>query len=394
MDRMEDINTLLDAERRRLARAYNRVRRRWSLLSLFVGPVYLVLWVSTGAFLRLGEWVTHQVSWFWAQVALVLLIVGGGAWLLDTVFALPGYILARRYGLSTQSPEDWLTDQVKAGLVVGVIGLVAVEGIYVLLRVGSPVWWVWAAVGLVLLVAFLTLVAPVVIAPLFFTFTPLENPVLEERLLCLAQEAGVQATGVYRFDMSRRTQAANAAIIGLGRTRRIVVADTLLDPFPPAEVEVIFAHELAHHVHRDMALGLVITGVMGFVGFWVLDRVLQWATEQWHLPMPAMPHTVPLILLTFVLYGLIVSPLLNLWSRSRETLADLFAIALTGRGTTYARAMARLADQNLADLWPPRWYVWLFGTHPPTGERLMLALEFGDEEGNDTLPPHPSPQEA
>ena len=384
------VEALLAPERRKLTQTYARAQRRWRILGTLAPLLYLALWYPTGAAERLHAWVTAQVPWPPAQVALAFLLVGGGMWVVNTVLAIPPQYLARRYGLSMQDWEHWLTDQVKAGLVAGVLGLIVLELMYALYVWTGPAWWFWAALAVMVILVLLTVVGPILIAPLFFQFTPLEDEQLKERLLALAREAGVPAADIYRFDMSRRTRAANAAVVGMGATRRILVADTLLEKFPPDEVEGVFAHELAHHVHRDIVWGLLLSAMLTLVCFRLLDGALALVIRAVDMP-PIAPYTLPWLLFVLLMYSLLVTPLFNLWARSRETLADLFAIALTGRGTTYARALARLIDQNLIDLWPPRWYVILFASHPPPGERLHMALALGDRD--DVSPQSQTPTE-
>ncbi len=380
--RHQDIEALLDPERRRAARAYARARRRLILLTKPIPLLYLLFWPLTGADIRLWLWLGENLPLVNNMpvfaVLTFFLILGLGLWVLETLLAFPGEVLARRYGLSVQTWEDWLTDRIKAGIISGILGLIAVWGIYTLLSTGDPRWWLWAGIGVIGLVFVLTILAPVVIAPLFFRFDPIEEGDVRERLLALAERAGVRATGVYRFDMSRRTRAANAAVIGMGTTRRIVVADTLLENFTPDEVETVLAHELAHHVHRDILWHFLVQSIAALVGFRLVDVIITWVEgDTWRI-LPTS-RTVLLVFITLFVYGWLVTPVFNLWFRSRESLADLFAIMVTGKGKAYARALARLANQNLIELWPPRWYVWLFGSHPPLGERVRMALEIGEE---------------
>lgn len=367
-----------DPDRRRLAAAYARRMRLAHLLSIAGMLAYFAGWTFGGGPLALSQ-LAARVSPRWPlQVALAFLVVGAGAWVLDTLLAIPRYQWARAFGQNTQSWREWLVDRTKMGLIAGLLGLTAVEGLFAFQRSGRPEWWLWAGLAFVTVQALLTFVGPVVIAPLFFRFTPLEDPELQARFLRLAEEAGVPAVGVYRFDMSRRTRAANAAVVGLGRTRRIVIADTLLDSFSPDEAEGVLAHELAHHVHRDPYWGLLASGLVTLVGLRLLAEVWPAAAQGLGLPADA-PGLLPVIGLFFQVYGHVTAPIMNLWSRGREALADIFAVAITGKGRAYARALARLADQNLIELWPPRWYTLLFATHPPVGERIELAVALDRE---------------
>ncbi len=373
----EDVRHLFDPGRRAQAAAYARAQRHWLLVQGGVLLLYFAAWVVTGWARDLGNELTAHIGWSWAQVAAAFLVVGAGAWLLDTAFALPGHILARRYHQSTEDWEHWFTDRIKEGLLGAIVGGLLLEIIYILLESGNPVWWLWAASSIIVVLVIITLAAPIWIAPLFFSFTPIQDEELRRRLLALANRMNIPVLDVYRFDMSTRTGAANAAVIGLGRTRRIILADTLLATFTPEEIEGVLAHELAHHVNRDIIWGLLLNSMLIIVALKLADVGLHAMAKIWQIA-PGAPHTVPFLLLLLMLYSMIVSPITSLWSRSREWLADLFAVQVTGKGRTYARALARLADQNLAELFPPRWYVGLFGSHPPLGERVALAWAYGD----------------
>ncbi len=379
MRQRPQVESLVNPERQQKARSYGAARRRLTLLSALIGLLYPLVWLVTGAHLRLDEALTPSLSNRILRALVFYIIFGFGWWLVHLLVDIPAHYLARAYGLSTQNWEDWVTDQVKTALVAAPIGGLIVVAIYALMSTGDTQWWLWAALVIVTVQAVLTIVGPVLIAPLFFRFDPLDNDELRERFLRLAERAGVRATNVYRFDMSRRTRAANAAVIGMGATRRIVVADTLIESFPPDEAETVLAHELAHHVHRDMVWGFMVNTLIVFITLWAVAQGLAWA-EARDLLNAASPQSLPLMLLIVTLCLWILGPAVNLWSRTREMLADLFAINITGKGETYARALARLADQNLAELWPPRWYVWLFGSHPPLGERIAMALSVGEEE--------------
>jgi STE24 endopeptidase len=221
----------------------------------------------------------------------------------------------------------------------------------------------------------LSLLAPIVLMPLFNRFRPLgeERADLVERLMRLSAAAGRRVRGVYSFDMSRRTKAANAALVGLGRTRRIVLGDTLLDEFPSEEIEAVLAHELGHHVHGDIPVGVLAGAGVMLAELWVADAVLTRSVARGTLSAASDPAGLPILLLAFSLMGLLLGPLENAYSRWRERRADAFSIELTRRPQAFADAMTRLANQNLADANPPRWAVILFGTHPPLEERIRFA---------------------
>jgi STE24 endopeptidase len=218
-------------------------------------------------------------------------------------------------------------------------------------------------------------VAPVLLFPLFYKFVPLgeEHTSLAQRLVELGERAGTRVQGVYKFDMSRRTKAANAALTGLGRTRRIILGDTLLNEFTPDEIETVMAHELGHQANSDISLGILISAMMTIGGLWLASIGLRWGIGQFGFSNPADIAALPLFILVMGLFGLVTMPLNNAYSRWRERLADRFALRLTGKGVSFASALKRLANQNLAEADPERWVEILLYSHPALGRRIAMA---------------------
>lgn len=374
----------LDQDRQSKAREYARIRRRLMLFQLIGGLVYVVLWIAFGWSSELRSLIAERgaggalpFSPHWT-VQIVLFTLGFGLpW---TLLTLPltyysGYLLPHRYGLSTQSLGAWIWDGVKGTIVSLLLGLPLLIGLYALLRSAGGSWWLWAAAGYTFFGVILTSLAPVLLMPLFYNFKPLadEHADLADRLVSLASRAGARIDGVFEMDMSRRTRSANAALTGLGRTRRILLGDTLLDEFTPVEIETILAHELGHHVHKDIPLGIAAQTAFNFVSFFVGAVVLNWAVGAFELQSIHDPAGLPALILSLSIIGLISMPVTNLYSRWRERLADEFAITQTGQPGAFASAMTRLANQNLAEVDPPRWFVLLVYSHPPLRERIRMA---------------------
>ncbi|MDD5368714.1 MAG: M48 family metalloprotease, partial [Anaerolineaceae bacterium] len=182
-----------------------------------------------------------------------------------------GFVLPHRFGQSVETLRGWIADQLKSLLISLPIGFILLEIIYALLRAAPDTWWLWVAVVMLVFQVLLANLAPVLIMPLFYKFTPLgeEYSELSQRLMRLAEQAHTRVQGVYQFDMSRRTKSANAALTGLGSTRRIILGDTLLKEFSEDEIETVLAHELGHHVHRDIPVGILIETVITLVGLFL-----------------------------------------------------------------------------------------------------------------------------
>ncbi len=370
----EQTSVVLDEERQRKAKAYSRLQRRLLLVDLALGGLYLALWLATGWHIALREWVSGLTS----SPPIVLLLYAVVFFTPYIILSLPlsyysGYILPHRYEQSNQTLRGWVGDQVKSLALSGGLGILLLEIVYWMLRAAPDLWWLYAAGVMLFFTVVLSTAAPVLIAPLFFKFTPLDDEDLTQRLVNLAGRVGIEVKGVYRFDMSTRTKSANAAVMGLGATRRIVLGDTLLDTFAPDEIETILAHELAHIVHRDMLLLILVNSALTLLSLWAASFVLRWGVGALGLAGVADPAGLPLLGLTVGGVGLIAMPLGNAFSRWRESMADSFALDLTGKPRSFADAMIRLANQNLAEYDPERWEVILLYSHPPLVERIDKA---------------------
>src|SRR5437773_1402806 len=219
----------------------------------------------------------------------------------------------------------------------------------------------------------LAAVLPMWIAPLFYRLTPLTDGRLGERLLAVARRAGVEAIGVFVADQSRKSRTANAAVVGLGRTRRIVLFDTLLSDFPPEEIESVLAHELGHHVHGDVRRGLLVNGAVRLVTFWLAALALDAGVPLFGLDGRADPAGLPWLALVLVALALVQLPLANGFSRWLERRADDFALATTGDAPAFIAAMERLGRLNLAEPSPSRFRELVFYSHPALERRIARA---------------------
>jgi Zn-dependent protease with chaperone function len=357
------------------ARRYHRRQFGLTLADLAVGALLLGWWSWSGAALCLAALLDARLGSPAAVVAAMALALGGAHALatfpLDLV---AGFVLPRQAGLLTQRFGSWLRDRAKALTIGGTLGLLAVEVIYTLLRRSPDWWWLWAsgvlAAGIVLLAA----IVPTWLVPLFHRLTPLEDSALRERILALAARVGVEAAEVAVADLSSKGRAANAAVVGLGRTRRILVSDTLLAAFPVEEVEVVLAHELAHHARGHMAQGLALQSGLIIVALWAANRALREGTLD--LAGPADPAGLPVFVLVVTALGLLATPLVAAWSRRLEREADRVALDVTGAPDAFVAAMERLGRLNLAERRPGRVRELLFATHPSIEARIAAGREW------------------
>ena len=371
--------TTLDPERQQQARAYARIQRKLSFVDMAFGLVYLILWLAFGWSLALKTRLLSLTENEWLLVAGFAIVFGGILVVLNLPLSFyEGFVLPHRFGQSTQNLRGWIIDQVKAGVISAILGLLLIEIIYAVLRAYPAVWWLWAAGILLLFNVILANLAPVLLFPLFYKFQPLGEQYadLETRLLQLADKVKTKVRGVYKFDMSQRTKAANAALTGLGNTRRIILGDTLLGEFTSDEIEVVLAHELGHQVHKDIPIGILIQSAITLLGFYLASIGLSRGASTLGFSGPADIAALPLLGLIFGAFGLVTMPLTNAYMRWRERKADEFALHTTGNGPAFASAMTRLANQNLAQVDPPGWEEFLFHSHPALRKRIAMAQAF------------------
>ncbi|MGW8225726.1 MAG: M48 family metallopeptidase [Anaerolineales bacterium] len=369
----------LDPEKQVQAKEYSRIRRRLMVLDLGLAAIYAVLWLAAGWSSALRDALYGLTDNDWLVVAGFVLVFGGFYFLIDLPLGYySGYILPHRYDLSNQTLGGWIADQAKGVLVGGFLGLFVIEVVYFVLRVSPDLWWLWTGLLLLLFNVILANLAPVLLMPLFFKFAPLdgENEDLVARLMSLADRAGARVRGVYKFDMSRRTKAANAAVTGLGNTRRILLGDTLINEFSADEIETVLAHELAHMVHHDIPVGILVESVITLGGLYLASLVLNWSVVALGFNSVSDVAAMPLFGLVMGLYGLIIMPLGNAYSRQREIRADEYALKMTGNGPAYASALARLANQNLAEADPEPWVEILLYSHPALNKRIAMAENY------------------
>lgn len=367
----------MSADQQQRAKRYEAIHN-W----LFVGETLytfalLLAFLLTGLSVRLAESARTISGNPWIHVAAYGAVVVVAAKLLFLpVNYLAGFHLEHKFGLSNESFGGWALDELKSLGLSLLLGVVVLDVLYFLLRRAGDWWWVAAGLFFLLFGVVLSTLFPVLILPLFYKLQPLDNESLKNKLTVLAQRVGAKVLGVYRMGMSEKTKKANAAFAGLGRTKRIILGDTLLDRFAEDEIEVVMAHEMAHYKHGDITKLLAWSSATTFVGLWIADRGLRIALPHFGFSSSAEIAAFPLLALIMFLFGLVVMPVNNAFSRSREWKADRAALELTGNRDGFIRAMRKLAEQNLADLAPHPVIEFLLHDHPSLARRITWAEQW------------------
>jgi STE24 endopeptidase len=352
------------------ARRYHRLQFWLATAGLTLSVVYLVMFAGVAREVAtLATRFSAALAW---RVACVAVVLGAGERLVTFPLSwVRGWWLPRRYGLLHQPLGAWLADRLKATALAGIFALVTLEVIY-LLMAATPLWWLVAAGVLVALEVVIAFVFPVWLMPRFYRLVPLADEELRRRALALASRAGVPVIGVWVADQSRKSRTANAALAGLGRTRRIILFDTLLQ-FHGDEIEAVLAHELGHHVHRDVWRGLGAQAALTVLALGIADHLMSLGVTLGSLAGPTDPAGLPWLALVLLGVGLVTTPLAHGFSRRLERQADDFALRLVGRVDSFVGAMERLATLNLAERRPHRLKEWLFYSHPSIDRRIERA---------------------
>jgi STE24 endopeptidase len=371
-----DLSGEMTPQQREEARRYGRISLRFTLADMAVDLAYLAVMAFVFArpldALLAGFPALAGEQSMLRLLALVLIVVGIHIFVSLPLSFIDGYVVEHRFGLSNQTLWRWVRNWLLRNVFALALSALMLGGLFWIMWHTGPYWWLIAAAAFFVVSVVLGQLAPVVFLPLFYKVERLDNPELTERMRRLADGTGLTIEGVYRLGLSADTSKANAMLAGLGRTRRVLMGDTLLDKFSPDEIEVIFAHEIGHHVHRHIPKMIATGVVFSLLGFWLVDAVIRWWAA---VPSAAEApvSSVPLVMFALTAFQLVLGPLQNIISRHYERQCDSYAIRRTNLCDAYRTAFLKLARLNKADMDPNPVEVFLLHSHPPIKERLAMA---------------------
>jgi len=364
------------------ARRYNRTQRWLGFADFVIGAAFLIVLLLTGwtnwlrdlALRRGFQNYTVAVFLYLLFLLLISKVLGFG---LDYY----GFRHEQKFQLSNQKFRSWLWDEVKGFLLGLILASILVELLYFMIRESPQHWWILTWGLFMSFFVVMAQLAPVVLFPIFYKFEPLDNEDLRRRLVQLSEQAGTRVRGVYRWNLSEKSKKANAALTGLGSTRRIILADTLLDNYAPEEIEAVLAHELGHHVHRHIMKSILVQAGITLFGFWVANFVLHYSVDHHMFEELSDFANLPLLAITATLISLMLMPALNAYSRYNERQADRYAFESITSIEPFISSMNKLAQQNLAERTPARWIEVLFHSHPAIAKRVAAAEAWSRSQG-------------
>jgi STE24 endopeptidase len=360
------------------AKAYNRTKLISGITSSVLSFGLIVLFV-VGRFSRdLEQWVRSYASNDYVALLLFALCLG----LLQLLITLPmgfysGFVIEHRYNLSNQSFGRWAWERLKGTLVSLPIVIAVLFLLFFCLATYRELWWLPVSICLTFLSVVLARIAPILLLPLFYKFTPLEDGSLKNRILRLCDETGLRVNGVFSFNLSKNTKKANAGFTGIGKSKRIILGDTLVKEFSEEEIETVFAHELGHYKYRHIVIGILASVISTFAGLFITARLYQWSVVWLGFGSVSELAALPLLAIWLSLFGLVTSPIGNMISRRHERQADAYAVRATGNKAAFLGALRKLASMNLADPEPHPLIEFLFYSHPSISRRIEGVESIG-----------------
>ena len=359
------------------AKQYSAIKHRIALINIFLSPMLLCIFLFAGIptyFKNISQLIPGSD---YVNLIIFYILIGTLYYVINLPFEFySGFTLEHRFSLSNQTLKDWFLREAKKNLIAFIISGPLVLALYYLLKVQPLNWWLWTALLWFSVSIILAKFAPVIIVPLFYKYSPVKDAALENRLNQLVSRVGFKAGGVYELAISRDTKKANAALLGLGRQKRIVLCDTLISNFSHDEIESVMAHELGHHKLSHMWKLIISGGVFTFLSFFFTNIVFLKLHSFFGYNMLYDYESVVLIYFIMLVFGIPADILSNAFSRQMEKDADMFALKTTGNSLAFISAMKKLSEQNLADTNPGMLYEIMLYNHPPIARRIALAESF------------------
>jgi len=368
----------IDPNREQKARELAKKVRLLFVLESLLGLTFLLILLLSGLSEALRDALDVP---FLAKVVLFFIIFMSSYTLISLPLTVYGdFILPKRFGLLTQNWKSWTGDRIKEFALGFLLSTAFIVAIYYFLESFSQIWWLLAFAMVTTFTIILSGLAPIIILPLFFKLERVKDTELRNRLIALSQRCHAGIQDIFQINLSSKTVAGNAVVMGWGRTRRIALGDTLLEQYSPEEIEVVIAHELGHHRHRDIARAIIIQSLLMLFIFYIVHLIVTWAIPLLNLESISDVAAMPLLVLSSGIITFIFSLPLKAYTRHIEQAADRYALAVTQSPNAYVSMLTKLTDQNLVESHPSKLVEYLFYDHPPYYKRVALASSYIQKE--------------
>jgi len=362
------------------AKKYNNIKLAIGIGEGIISFILMLLFVWLGYSLKLENFLSHYISNAYLLFISFLFVIG----IVGSILSFPisyytGFYLEHKYNLSNQTFGKWIWENFKGLLVSLVIGIPILLIFYFVINYFGLIWWLPFAIIMFFISVVLSQIFPVLIFPIFYKVTPIEDEILKEKIKSLGQKAGINVENVYKFNMSKNTKKANAAFTGLGKTKRIILGDTLLSNYSIEEIETVIAHELGHYKKKHIVKNILIGTASSFLTLFIIAFLYQNSLSWFGFESIKQVAALPLLALWSMLIGIIQSPLGNILSRKFEYEADEYAVIETKNPLAFKNTLEKLTDQNLGDKDPHPFVEWFFYSHPSIKNRINALYRFAEK---------------
>jgi len=360
------------------AKKYSSLKYALAIIDTAYLGAALFVFTAFGFSKALGTLLFNFTGNYYAVIPLYLLVASVSYYIVSFPLNFySSYILEHKFGLSRQTVRDWCKDQVKGGIVYYVITLILIALFYWVLNHFTGGWWWIISIAWIFFSLILSRLAPIIIIPLFFKYRKLSSDSLKEKILNLAEKMKVKILDVFEIDFSKKTLKANAAFVGMGKTKRVILADTLKDKYSDDEIAVILAHEFAHYKLRHLFKLILLNSLVTILTFYFIFKTSGVVLSLFGFSSLSDVAALPVVMMYLVAFGIITQPFQNFISRRLERDADRTALSVTGLKEAFVSMMEKLSAQNLADRSPHPVIKFFFFDHPPIDERINMAKNQG-----------------
>lgn len=361
------------------SKKYNNTKLALSIFETAISFIIIYMFIAFGWSIKLEEFIrSYTTSDYLVFLSFVIAIGVAGSIIFFPLNFYSGYMLEHKYNLSNQNLFNYFFEKTKGLFVSAVIGIPIILLFFWVLREYEANWWLPFAVLMFFISVVLSQVFPVFILPLFYKLKPIENESLISRISKLAKDAGLKIENVYSFDMSKNTKKANAAFTGLGKSKRIILGDTLLESYSESEIETVIAHEVGHYKHKHITKNILIGTLSSFLTLFIIAKLYESSLSWFGFDSVTQISALPLLTIWSILVGLSTTPLGNILSRKFEYEADRYAIEITGKPVSFINTLEKLTEQNLGDKEPHRIVEWFFYSHPSVKNRISALRKYSD----------------
>lgn len=369
---------LIDQNKQHLAGTYRAAHRRIRILTFILSALFVGALIIGHLSHDLADWLNTISSSRIFIIALYGAIMYAVHAALNFPFSFQcGFAIEHRFGFSTQTFRAWIMDWVKSFVLGLVLAVIVLQTIYAITYAFPRMWWLWLSLAMILFSVVLANLFPVLILPLFYRTEPLGDDALYAKIERLCKETGVRMQGVYRIDLSRRSTKANAAVIGLGATKRIVLGDTLLAKYSHDEIIAVLAHEITHYREHHVWQLILWQSAITFGAFYVLYVLHPHIYPLLGYDAVHEIASLPALVLVFGVVSFLLRPVNSGISRYYERRADRGALEITQDAASFIRVMARFCNDDLAVAYPSPLIEWYSYSHPSPGKRIAIAEQWG-----------------